>query len=125
MLARWPFFAGLVGDVEVSLAKADLTIAEHYSRLSPLHDEFFPIIKDEDDRSVSLVPDLRGGDALLSDPDTLKRSIRLRNPSVAPISLLQVDLLDRWRRGGRQDDAILRALMVSVNGIAHGMQNTG
>ena len=125
MLARWPFFAVLVGDVEVSLAKADLTIAEHYSRLSPLHDEFFPIIKDEYDRSVSLVLELRGGDELLSDQETLKRSIRLRNPYVDPMSFLQVDLLDRWRRGGRQDDAILRALMVSVNGIAHGMQNTG
>src|SRR5690606_16047956 len=125
MLERWPFFAVLVGDVEAVLAKADLEIAAHYSRLSPLHEKFFPIIKEEYDRCVALVLELRGDSELLSDQETLKRSIRLRNPYVDPMSFLQVDLLDRWRRGGRQDDAILQALIVSVNGIAHGMQNTG
>jgi phosphoenolpyruvate carboxylase len=49
----------------------------------------------------------------------------LRNPYVDPISFLQVDLLGRWRAGGRQNDAVLQALMASVNGIAHAMQNPG
>src|SRR5690606_9811654 len=54
MLAHWPFFAVLVNDVEAVLAKADIEIAEHYSRLSPLHDEFFPLIRAEYERCVRL-----------------------------------------------------------------------
>lgn len=126
MLEHWPFFRVLLGDVEVVLAKADLEIAAHYSRLAgPLHEELFPIIRDEYQRCVELVLRLTGHSELLAGHETLRRAIRLRNPYMDPMSFLQVDLLDRWRRGGRQDDAMLQALMVSVNGIAHGMQNTG
>ena len=49
----------------------------------------------------------------------------LRNPYIDPMSLLQIDLLDRWRAGSREDDALLGALLASVNGIAQGLQNTG
>ena len=66
-----------------------------------------------------------GQEKLLEREDTLRRAIRLRNPYVDPMSLLQVDLLKRWRASDRSDDSVLRALMVSINGIAHGMQNTG
>jgi phosphoenolpyruvate carboxylase len=55
----------------------------------------------------------------------LRRSIRLRNPYVDPMSFLQIDMLQRWRGSGRSDDAVLQALMASVNGIAHAMQNPG
>src|SRR5690606_7672791 len=126
MLEHWPFFRVLISDVEVVLAKADLDIAEHYSRLAgPLHDRFFPVIRAEYDRCVELVLELTGRTELLADHETLRRAIRLRNPYMDPMSFLQVDLLERWRAGGRQDDAMLQALMVSINGIAHGMQNTG
>ena len=57
--------------------------------------------------------------------ERLRLSIRLRNPYVDPISLLQVDLLRRWRAGNREDDALLDALVSTVNGIAAGIQNTG
>ncbi|HEU4619619.1 MAG TPA: phosphoenolpyruvate carboxylase [Gammaproteobacteria bacterium] len=123
MLIHWPFFRVLIGDVEVVLAKADLDIASRYSQLAgDLHGEFFPIIKSEYDRCVDLVLALTGHKELLEEHETLRRSIRLRNPYMDPMSFLQVDLLERWRKGGRQDDAMLQALMVSVNGIAHGMQ---
>jgi phosphoenolpyruvate carboxylase len=62
---------------------------------------------------------------LLETSQTLRRAIRLRNPYVDPMSFLQVDLLERWRGSGRTDDNVLQALLASVNGIAHGMQNTG
>ncbi len=126
MHANWPFFKVLISDVEVVLAKADLDIASRYSQLAGyLHDVFFPVIKAEYDRCVDIVRTLTGHDELLADHATLRRSIRLRNPYMDPMSFLQVDLLERWRQGGRQDDGVLQALMVSVNGIAHGMQNTG
>src|SRR5690606_23640632 len=125
MFERWPFFSVLISDIEAVLAKADMEIAEHYSRLSSLHDVFFPILTAEHERCLRLVLDLTGREELLSEQETLRRSIRLRNPYIDPMSFLQVDLLRRWRQGGRRDDAVLQALVVSVNGIAHGMQNTG
>jgi phosphoenolpyruvate carboxylase len=126
MLEHWPFFRVLISDVEVVLAKADLDIAARYSHLAgELHQSFFPIIKAEYDRCVDIVLTLTGHKELLANHETLRRSIRLRNPYMDPMSFLQVDLLERWRKGGRQDDAVLQALVVSVNGIAHGMQSTG
>ena len=68
---------------------------------------------------------LRRTDTLLQDERAVQRAIRLRNPYVDPISLLQVDLLKRWRSSGRPDDATLSALFASINGIAHALQNTG
>ena len=62
---------------------------------------------------------------LLEASRTLRRAIRLRNPYVDPISFLQVGLLERWRAGGRQDDATFQALAASINGIAHAMQSAG
>jgi len=55
----------------------------------------------------------------------LQRTIMLRNPYVDPMSLMQVDLLTRWRASGYRDEALLGALLASVNGIAQGLQNTG
>jgi phosphoenolpyruvate carboxylase len=73
---------------------------------------------------VQGVEALRGA-ALLAGDARLARSIRLRNPYVDPISLLQVELLRDWRAAGRPDDARFRALAATVNGIAAGVQNTG
>jgi phosphoenolpyruvate carboxylase len=110
----------------LSLAKADIEIAKRYSELAgKLHEKFFPVIRDEYDRSVELTLRLTGESELLETATTLRRAIKLRNPYVDPMSFLQVDLLRRWRESGRRDDAVLRALRASVNGIAHGMQNTG
>jgi phosphoenolpyruvate carboxylase len=126
LVEQWPFFAGLIGDVELVLGKADIEIAERYSLLAgALHGEFFPVIRAEFDRTVQHVLELTGQTRLLENERTLRRAIRLRNPYVDPMSLLQVDLLRRWRQSDRTDDAVFQALLVSVNGIAHGMQNTG
>ena len=126
MFNHWYFFRVLIADTEVVLGKADLGVAERYSRLAgPLHDTFFPVIRDEYERCVSRVIEITGQDKLLERSRTLRRAIRLRNPYVDPMSFLQVDLLKRWRQGGRRDDALLQPLMVSIYGIAHGMQNTG
>jgi len=126
MLAEWYFFRVLISDTEVVLGKVDVAIAERYSQLAgPLHEKFFPPIRAEHDRCVDLLLKVTGQKKLLEREDTLRRAIRLRNPYVDPMSLLQVDLLKRWRASDRSDDSVLRALMASINGIAHGMQNTG
>ena len=126
MFDQWHFFRVLLSDVGAALAKADLEIAELYSRLAGhLHDAFFPAIKTEYESCVELVLRLTRQSELLEASRTLRRAIRLRNPYVDPMSFLQVDLLRRWRAAGRKDDAVQQALTACISGIAHGMQNTG
>jgi len=126
MLRDWPFFRALVDDVEMVLATADIGIAARYARLAgPLEPVFFPTIRAEFDRTVSSVLRIKGTDALLDEDPALQRSIRLRNPYVDPMSLLQVELLARWRAAGRPDDDLFGALLATVRGIAQGLQNTG
>ena len=126
MARDWLFFANLLDDVEMVLAKCDLDIAEAFSKLSgPLHEEFFGLIRDEFARTQHWLLRLKGNDALLQGDPRLAASIRLRNPYVDPMSLLQVDLLQRWRAGDGEDDAVLQALVACVNGVSQGLQNTG
>jgi phosphoenolpyruvate carboxylase len=126
MFEQWPFFRVLLSDVALALAKADLDIAAQYSRLAgERHERFFPAIRREYKNCVDLVLRLTRQNELLEASRTLRRAIRLRNPYVDPMSFLQVDLLERWRAGGRQNDAVLQALTASINGIAHAMQGAG
>ena len=126
MARDWPFFAAMLDDIEMLLAKSDIDIFERYSRLAgPLHDTFFPGIAGEFARTCDTILALRDRGTLLQDDYRLRLSIRLRNPYVDPISLLQVELLQRWRAGERSDDALLQALVTTVNGISAGIQNTG
>jgi phosphoenolpyruvate carboxylase len=126
MASDWPFFSTMLDDVEMVLAKADIDIAEAFSRLAgPLHERFFPMIREEFERTVAWLLKLKGAKELLAAEPRLATSIRLRNPYVDPMSLLQVDLLRRWRATGGQDDALLSALVACVNGVSQGLQNTG
>lgn len=126
MANDWPFFSNMLDDVEMVLAKCDLDIAEAFSRLSgPLHDEMFGLIRNEFERTRRELLQLKGHRSLLQDAPRLAASIRLRNPYVDPMSLLQVDLLQRWRASDGNDDDLLQALVACVNGVAQGLQNTG
>ena len=126
MFEQWHFFRVLLSDVATALAKADLDIAALYSQLAgPRHDKFFPAIRREYRGCVDLILRLTRQNELLEASRTLRRAIRLRNPYVDPMSFLQVDLLERWRAGGREDGPVLQALTASINGIAHAMQGTG
>ena len=126
MARDWPFFTNLIDDVEMILAKCDLAIAEAFSQLSgPLHAHFFPMIQAEFQRTRHWLLHLQDSPALLRGNARLASSIRLRNPYVDPMSLLQVDLLQRWRAGDRRDADLLQALVACVNGVSQGLQNTG
>ncbi len=125
MARDWPFFKALLTDVEMIMAKGDMAIAERFSELAgPLHAEFFPRLLAEHDRTRDLIERIRGR-ALLSDDPRLARSLRLRNPYTDPISLLQRDLLERWRADNRPDDDLFRALCATVHGVSQALQNTG
>jgi phosphoenolpyruvate carboxylase len=108
------------------LAKSDFAIFERYKRLAgELHEDSCARIAAEFDRTREAVLALKDEPDLLQQDYRLRQSIRLRNPYVDPLSLLQVDLLRRWREAGRPEDALFHALATTVNGIAAGIQNTG
>jgi phosphoenolpyruvate carboxylase len=126
MVAHWPFFGHLLDDVEAMLARTDLDIASHYDALAgdALRAQAEPIRR-EYELTVARVLRLRGAARLLDSDPTLQRSIKLRNPYVDPMHLMQVDLLQRWRRTGREDTALFGALRATISGIAQGLQATG
>jgi len=126
MFAEWYFMRALFADAEMVLAKADLGVSKLYSELAgELHDEFFPIIQKEHDLTRDLILEYSEHESLLEGDSTLQRAIMLRNPYVDPMSLMQVDLLSRWRDSNYEDPDLFGALLASVNGIAQGLQNTG
>ncbi len=126
MARDWPFFKTFLDDVSMVLAKGDLSIAEMYSKMAgELHGAFFPKVQQEHAATVRWVLALNGNDWLLQHDQRLALSIRLRNPYIDPISVMQADLLKRWRDSDRQDDALLHALVASINGVSQGVQNTG
>ena len=122
----WPFFRALLWDLENVLAKADLGIAARYSKLSgELHERFFARMRTEFDLCVEKVLQIKEQQVLLEQQGNLRRSIRLRNPYVDPMSLLQIELLRRWRASGRENETLFTALIASINGIARGLQDSG
>ncbi|MGB5211172.1 MAG: phosphoenolpyruvate carboxylase [Gammaproteobacteria bacterium] len=126
MFSEWLFMRALLTDVEMVLAKADMEVTARYAELvDPALGHYFKLIQQEFQRTTEIVLRLRGGGSLLDREPVLQRAVRLRNPYVDPMSLIQIDLLRRWRAGGCQDPELLEALLLTVNGIAHGLQNTG
>ncbi len=122
----WPFLSTLVADVEMVLAKSDLDIAARYAELAgEVGLRLFPLIRSEHELAVARLLEVTESRELLEHDATLRRSIRLRNPYVDPLSFMQIDLLRRWRAGDRQDHALERALAQTVRGIARGLRNTG
>jgi phosphoenolpyruvate carboxylase len=122
----WPFFRTLIDDIEAMLARADPAIGAHYERLvGPDLRQFGALIRQEYDRTVSLVLEIKESGALLDTDQTLQRAIALRNPYVDPMNFMQVDLLERWRASGRQNRELFEALQASVSGIARGLQTSG
>jgi phosphoenolpyruvate carboxylase len=123
---NWKFFTTLVDDLEAMLARTDLRVARAYAGLaSPGLRRFEAPLEAEYQQAVQLVLRIKQVGELLDTDRTLQRAVQLRNPYVDPIHLMQVDLLRRWRSGGRQDEDLFQALLASVSGIAAGLQTTG
>ena len=123
---RSPALRTLLADLEMVLAKSELSIAERYAPLAgDVGPPLFAELAREHARAEAHLLDVLERPRLLEDDPVLARAIELRNPYIDPMSLLQVDLLARWRASGREDPALERALFATVHGIARGMQNTG
>ncbi len=126
MVGASVFLQTMLDDVEMVLAKTDMSIARQYARLAD-DDVYYIFEKIEAEYALTckMIFALKGTTELLEHDATLRRAIMLRNPYVDPMSFIQVDLLRRWRNGGREDGSLLKALFSTINGIAHGLQNTG
>ena len=131
MHERWWFFRNFLSNVAMTLVKTDLEIAGHYvDRLAPPElRRLFDDIRTEHDLTMEELLRLRGEDELLGTDPVLQRTLRVRDDYLAPLHYLQVALTERRRadrEAGREPDPDLaRALLLTVNGIAAGLRNTG
>jgi phosphoenolpyruvate carboxylase len=127
MMRSFPLFLDMIRNVEMALAKADFGIARLYAGLvedESLRERVFLMLEDEFDRTRRMVLAVTEQKELLERNPVLSNSIRLRNPYVDPLSLLQVELLRRKRAGERSDE-LDRAITATINGISAGLRNTG
>ncbi|MEP7337278.1 MAG: phosphoenolpyruvate carboxylase [Acidobacteriota bacterium] len=131
MYECWPFFHSTISNIEMTLAKADFQIARQYAERLPepaLGQRIFKMLEQEYERACRVVLQITGEKRLLENAPVLRRSIAVRNPYVDPMSYLQVELLARNREGGlskKDEEKLLYAILLTINGIAAGMRNTG
>jgi phosphoenolpyruvate carboxylase len=127
MYAGWPFFRTVLSNLDMVLAKTDLAVASRYADLVPdraLRDAVFGRISAEWHRTRKLLAQITQNAELLADNPTLARSIRNRFPYLDPLNHLQVELLRRYRAGDT-DERTLRAIHLTINGVAAGLRNSG
>ncbi len=129
MYREWPFFKMVVDFLQMSSQKADMHIAKHYAGLvtdEALREKFFSKIESEYKLTIKLALEITGQKEILENAFALRHSIRLRNPYIDPISYAQTILLRRIRKAeGDAPEDLERAVFMSINGIAHGLRNTG
>jgi phosphoenolpyruvate carboxylase len=131
MYEEWSFFRSMIDNVQMALAKADMLIAKEYGSLvkeSQIAERIYSLIKEEYELSSSLILQISGQKEILDNVPVIQESIRLRNPYVDPLSYMQVELISELRelRDHNEDDAILlREVLLTINGIAAGLRNTG
>jgi phosphoenolpyruvate carboxylase len=123
----WPPVRALVDDARLALVQADLEVASHYARLAEPGDRaVFELIREEHGRTLAALSALTEGDDLMGPWPTLARAAARRNPYVDVLSHVQVELLDRLRRAPETARQALRdTLILTVNGIAAGLQTVG
>ncbi|MGA7226626.1 MAG: phosphoenolpyruvate carboxylase, partial [Acidimicrobiia bacterium] len=126
MARDWSFFQTFLSNVEMTLAKTDLDIASRYveALVEPEHRSLLELLRAEVELTTEEVLGVRGRDVPLTDLPLLQRTLAVRDIYLDPINYLQISLLSRSRNGESGND-LTRALLLTMNGIAAGMRNTG
>lgn len=131
MYEHFPFFRSLIDNLQMALAKADLIIAKEYAGMisdEAIRDRIFQQIESEYALTSQMILSITGQTEILDNVPVIQESIRLRNPYVDPLSYMQVQLLTELRglRAKDEDDPeLLREVLLTINGIAAGLRNTG
>jgi phosphoenolpyruvate carboxylase len=127
MMRRFPIFYDMIRNVELALTKVDLPLARLYADLVPDHalrERVFGMVSEEFLRTRRILLTVTGQSCLLENNAPLAHSLRLRNPYVDPLSLIQIELLRR-KRAGEEDEELNYVLAATINGISAGLRNTG
>ncbi|MEJ7892451.1 MAG: phosphoenolpyruvate carboxylase [Solirubrobacteraceae bacterium] len=127
MQRSWPFFAALLGNAEMALAKADLRIAERYAALvgdEETRERIWGRISDEYSTTVRELLEVTEQERLLDRHPVLQETLERRNPYIDPLSFIQTALMQR-ARAGEDDEQLAHTLSLAINGIAGGLRNTG
>ncbi|MBK7662034.1 MAG: phosphoenolpyruvate carboxylase [Sterolibacteriaceae bacterium] len=127
MHREWPFFATLLSNMDMVLAKTDIAIASRYAELvtdTALRDAIFPRLRDELQTTVERLLEVTQAAELLDSNPLLKRSIRNRFPYMDPLNHIQVELLQRYRAGDHEERT-KRGIHLTINGIAAALRNSG
>jgi phosphoenolpyruvate carboxylase len=127
MWREWPFFRAMLSNLDMLLAKSDLSVAARYKELladKPLADAIFARISGEFDLTVAALFEITGATSFLASNPSLARSIRNRFPYLDPLNHLQLELLKR-HRAGDAEERVKRGIHLSINGLAAGLRNSG
>ncbi|OBK58156.1 phosphoenolpyruvate carboxylase [Mycobacterium gordonae] len=124
---RWPFFRSVLSNMAQVMAKSDLGLAARYAELvddESLRSRVFDKIVDEHHRTIAMYKRITGQEDLLADNPALARSVFNRFPYLEPLNHLQVELLRRYR-GGEDDELMQRGILLTMNGLASALRNSG
>jgi phosphoenolpyruvate carboxylase len=127
MYERWPFFRTMISNMDMVLAKTDLSIASRYAELledGKLRAQIFGRISEELGKTIEHMLAITSQPALLSSNPALARSIRDRLPYLDPLNHLQVELLRRYR-AGQTEEHVRSGIHLTINGLAAGLRNSG
>jgi phosphoenolpyruvate carboxylase len=127
MHREWPFFRAMLSNMDMVLAKTDISIAERYADLATdakVRKAIFGRIKDELEASIRWILAITGQKELLETNPSLARSLRNRLPYLDPLNHLQIELLNRYRHGN-SGERVKTGIHLTINGIASGLKNSG
>ncbi|MGO4889767.1 phosphoenolpyruvate carboxylase [Anaerobacillus sp. MEB173] len=128
MYQEWPFFRSTINNLQMALMKADLTTAKEYAKLvedQAIGERIYQNIVDEYNKTKEILLAISDNKELLDHTPNIKESVHLRNPYIDPLNFLQVELIKKMRESEENKEDLLIEVLLTINGIAAGLRNTG